>query len=332
MIALAAAAAAHPVGQGISTETAVLRLHPDHLVVEYVAEVDAALLVRRDGPRDPAEDLAVELQTGLGLQLDDARVVLPPVDAVVDRGRSDHTVRLSATFEVPVPSGATRVAWWTTNLQGERAVRAADVWVHPSLRVVSSSLVARRADGRVLRDDGNRWSSDEDRRRVELVVRREPAAWTWLARRGDALVRAPQALDPVGLDRWSPAAREPLAAVGALGVALASRLAAEPPAVHRAAAVALGVVAGALLPVTGVAEVGAGVVLAVAAASPWRATLLPVAWVAWAASLHPWPVAAVAACLALTPLPRATERRDGLAYAPVVAWLALRALAAGFAP
>lgn len=324
--ALAAAAWAHPLGAGFSTETLVLHVEPGALRVEYAAEVDTALLAPRGNGRAPVEDLAVELESGLQLRIDDVPVPLPPAARALDPGRSAHTVGVDLSFAVPLPPGAGRVRVATGNLLDARVLRATDVRVSPRIRVRSASILPER-DGRPIRDDGLRWSQDEARRAAEVTFRTEPALWSTLARRGTDAVRAPAALDPRGLGRLAPAAAEPVAALGWLVAALASRLAADPPARSRGLAVAVGFAAALSVPTSGVAEGVAAVALLAAAALP-RGPTAALALSALLGTLHPWPLTLLGALVLLAPLPPPTSPRPRVAALVVAAALAVRAIAA----
>lgn len=327
MIVLVAAAGAHPVGSGFSTETTVLRVGRGRLEVRYAAEVDRALVPPpRPSGRSPLEDLAVELQTGLRLEIDHTPVPLPVGAPSLDPARSDHTVGVALVFDVPLPAGASAVAVTTTNLVDERVLRATDVWVEPSVRVDHTSVLAER-EGRVVRDDGLRWSREDSRRTVDVAFHREPAAWTLAAGRGHDWVRAPAALAPRGLRRLGPGAVEPEGLALWVAATLASRAAADAPALPRVAVALAAAAAGVLLPRSGAVEAVAAAALLVAAALPGRDRAVALAAAA-TLTLHPAPLAALGVAVVAVPLPGGRSPRPALALAVAAGGLALRALAA----
>jgi hypothetical protein len=320
------AAWGHPLGAGFSTESLVLRVQPTHVVVHYAAEVDTALLARRSSGRAPVDDLAIELESGLQLRIDGVAVPLGPGSRSVDPDRSPHTVGVDATWQVPLPAEAHGVSLSTTNLVDTRVMRAADVWVHPGMRVQHASVLAER-DGVVVRDDGLRWRQDESARMVSVEFRREASLWSLLAGRGSEPVRARVALEPRGWARWAPSAREPAVAGWWLLAAVGCRSAADAPGWHRLAGVCLGLLASNLVPATGGAEVVAAACLSLAALSPWRSRLLPAALAGMVLTTHPAPTALLAAFVMLVPVPQPAITRPAVALLTAAVFLGFRGLA-----
>lgn len=192
---LAAAAAAHPMGDTAAAQTSVLIVWLDRIDVDYVVDVPN-VFVETARPGAPADRAAMttELASGLVLTIDGHTVAMhlrspsPP-----PRPSSEHTTGFVVRLSAPLPPDARAIELQTANLQGAANRFAADVRVHPDLAVETSSILGLR-DERIVRDDTLRWTRGEESRRLTVTLApREPRWWTSIARRGDEPVRVARA-------------------------------------------------------------------------------------------------------------------------------------------
>ncbi len=278
-------ALAHPLGERFATQTTILEVHRDHLRVDYVAEVPHAVLRSASVTGDPVAAMAIELQSGLLLQVDGEVVSMtrrgparPPVPT------SEHTWGFELALEAPLPAGAEAIRVSTANLQDTQSYFAGDVRLADGLAIDSCSLLVVD-DGEIVRDDTLRWRRDESARVLQVELAPPAPSW-WRALSPSGVRHAGQALD----DAWfgPPALLGLCAASAGLGAAAGRRV------IRGAPLLALG-----LLPT-------------LAPPSPllWLALAVGLGALAIASarerSLLPWLVLASAAALvALTPLPRA---------------------------
>ncbi|MCB9684463.1 MAG: hypothetical protein H6738_05350 [Alphaproteobacteria bacterium] len=226
--ALASVAGAHPMGSTVATQTTVVVVEHDAVDVTYTAEVPDDVLRPSASGLDPHAAMAVELGTGLVLQVDDHVVHMVSVDdAPAPAPGSRHTTTFVQHLRADLPADPHRIRVSTANLLELRNVYAAEVKLEPVWRVASCSLLTTR-DGKVVRDGSLRLQPEEEARSVEVVLDgREPRLVATLLGRGGEPVRAGKLLARTGLARFAPPTMDAiglaLATLAAAGAGLATR-------------------------------------------------------------------------------------------------------------
>ena len=161
-------AAAHPVGDGVATQTTVLEVHRDHVVVEYVAEVPLVMIrtAARATVPDPFAAMADELGAGLVIR-GDGQDLNAEITATDPRPSSPHTWAFGHTLRAELPAGTETVAVSTANLPEAKNHFAAAVRLSDGWRARRCSVL-QIEQGRVVADHTLRWRQGDAHRQVSV--------------------------------------------------------------------------------------------------------------------------------------------------------------------
>lgn len=227
---LGATCHAHPFGARFATHLQELDVAPDRVEVRYLADVPNAIVAAGARPgRDPLDDMAEELRSGLVLRVDGRSVALVPAGPY-DHQPTDDTQqfawRLTAELEAPPHE----VELSNGNLPEVVAVFRSNARVAGPLAAGDCSLWRLR-DGRIALDESDRWRTDERHRTLSVEVGPPLGGLSsaWAAVRGWGADPAPAAdryLPPLGVALRDRSVTPASLGVGVTAVGLACAAAA----------------------------------------------------------------------------------------------------------
>lgn len=176
-----AVAQAHPFGARFAAHAVAVDVGERTIHVEYIADVPNPLVVSatQDPQADPVRAMALELLSGLVLEVDGETAELVP-DGSWQVQRTDDTHQFLWRLDATVPHAPTTVELSNGNLPDVTAVFRAKVTTATDDLVLTESSLWRMQDGEIVLDETDRWRTDERMRVLRVTVRARPRLWPWL--------------------------------------------------------------------------------------------------------------------------------------------------------
>lgn len=177
-LALLSLAQAHPVSAELTAHQLRLTLDESHATVDYQVWIPNSHLLEDAQPGEPSpiDSRLQEAQTGLSLQVDGNTTVLVslPLEASpITAGGRVTGFQVALRAELPTDTNTHELVLVNTVEPDEIATYNTEVFVHPSARVSSTSLLDM--DGTVVTANRHgQWRMEEEGRELTVVFRTLP--------------------------------------------------------------------------------------------------------------------------------------------------------------
>ncbi len=197
---LAFTAHSHPFGARFAAHLVELEVSDSAVRVNYLADVPNPIVQTstRDPSADPLAEMALELLSGLLLEVDGATLRMEPVGPWSARATED-THQFQWTLEAALPNPPTDVVVSNANLPDVAAVYRSRVSVGGSSVPTACSLWRMR-DNAIALDETDRWRTDERNRTLSVSLAEPAGALSPLWN----IVSPPPEVPALAADRWLP--------------------------------------------------------------------------------------------------------------------------------